>query len=325
MTKNWYLNQLYKNTNQPTLTFAFRGTINWMRALAIVCEEDINNKSIQKFYNEVNRRKDNNISDLKVFENILMSIHNLHTIVEINKNIENPYSIARTQIVNWYYSIYYASSAMCAAQSGSTHENHTGTSKIFQNNLVKNKLIMDPFNLSVDTLIEKEYKNQIKKLRNGNKIDLNTYPTNYVESKGCLYSYLTGTSDYRKWQLEENFKGSIFKQLKVENFRTKQSQILRDEKLEKGFTNFLTQAFRYRGKAHYRDSVFLSYGADNSEQLKQFLKDLEIVAISFIKMSSYYSKKRVKEENWNNFITDLKENLLFEFDMDMLEIDTCVE
>ena len=41
MLKNYYLSQLYKHTDQPTLTFAFRGTINWMRALAIVCEETI--------------------------------------------------------------------------------------------------------------------------------------------------------------------------------------------------------------------------------------------------------------------------------------------
>ena len=75
-------------------------------------------RPITNFYSSVNRREQNNESDLVVFENILMSIHNLHSLKTINTSIENPYSIARTQIISWYYSIYYASSAMIGALSG---------------------------------------------------------------------------------------------------------------------------------------------------------------------------------------------------------------
>ena len=320
MPKNYYLSQLYKHTDQPTLTFAFRGTIHWMRALAIVCEKKISDESVKEFYKDVQIRKENDILDLKVFENILMAIHNLHSLQSINKSMQNPYDVVRTQVVNWYYSIYYTSSAMCAAKSGSVSETHTGTSKIFQNDLIDSCLIMSPFDLSVNTLVEKDYKKYISDLRDGNKFDLNTLPTAIDESYGCLYSYLQGTARYKKWQAEEElFKSKEFKNLDVENFRTKAARELRDTKLKKGFVNFLTQAFRYRGKAHYRDSVFLSYGSDNSQKVEQFLKDLEVVGMSFFKMASLYCSQRIKKTSWESYVEDLQENLLFEFDMSVLE------
>ena len=148
-------------------------------------------------------RKENELLDLKVFENILMAIHNLHSLESINKNSNNPYDVVRTQVVNWYYAIYYASSAMCAAKSGSASETHAGTSKIFQNDLIETGLIMSPFALSLDTLVEKDYKAIISELRGDNTYDLNTLPNTTDESMGCIYSYLQGTASYKKWQAEE--------------------------------------------------------------------------------------------------------------------------
>ena len=66
MLKNYYLYyQLYKHTNQSTLTFAFRGIINWMKALVIVCEQSINDESIKEFSTDVKRRKENELLDWK--------------------------------------------------------------------------------------------------------------------------------------------------------------------------------------------------------------------------------------------------------------------
>ena len=138
---------------------------------------------------------------------------------------------------------------------------------------------------------------------------------------GGLYSYLQGTAKYQKWKVEENvIKSKDYKRLEVSNFRTKKARELRDSKLEKGMVNFLLQSFRYRGKAHYRDSVFLSYGDDRTEELKQFNKDLEIVAKSFLKMASKYVSMRVKEKDWKLFLSDLDGNLCFDFDTSFLKV-----
>jgi len=317
----WYLQKLYETTDQPTLRFAFQGTVNWMRGLAILSEDNVfTNEKVKDFYSNVKRREKNSEADLIVFENILMSIHNLHSLKLMNTTIHNPYSIARTQIISWYYSIYYASSAMIGAQSGNMQGTHAGTAKVWQKDIVE-KLTMSPFNLSLSTLVEKDYKSTISAMRNGNKFDLNNYPENEEEALGAIYSYLQGTASYKKWETEENIKRSKeFKKLKVDNFRTKVAREFRDEKLEKGIVNFLVQAFRYRGKANYRDSVFLSYGDDRSDELKQFILDLDIVATAFLKMASTYAKARVHKADWNSFVADLETNLRFEFNTDILKI-----
>ena len=183
------------------------------------------------------------------------------------------------------------------------------------------KLTMSPFNLSLSTLVEKDYKSAIEIMREGNNFDLNNYPKNEKEAFGALFSYLQGTASYKKWETEENIKGSReFKNLGVSDFRTKVARELRDIKLEKGIVNFLVQAFRYRGKANYRDSVFLSYGNDRSEELKQFILDLDTVATAFMKMASTYAKARVHKSDWDSFVADLETNLRFEFDTKILKI-----
>ena len=78
--------------------------------------------------------------------------------------------------------------------------------------------------------------------------------------------------------------------------------------------------YRYRGKANYRDSVFLSYGNDRSEELKQFILDLDTVATAFMKMASTYAKARVHKSDWDSFVADLETNLRFEFDTKILKI-----
>jgi len=318
----WYLQKLYEETDQPTLRFAFQGTVNWMRALAISVEDESFNENLKGFYKKSKRRNYNKKADLIVFENILMAIHNLHSLQSINESIDNPYSIARTQIVSWYYTIYYASSAMIGASSGTIQETHSSTAKVWNTEFIKKDLVIYPFDLSVDTLVEKKVKEKVKELRNNNTYNLDNYPNDMEEAKGAIISYLNGTAGYKKWQIEEEIKKSKeFKKLEVDNFRKKIARELRDKKLEKGIVNFLVQAFRYRGKAHYRDSVFLSYGDDRTDDLKQFNKDLEIVAKAFLKMASRYVQMRVKEKDWDIFLSDLDSNLQFDFDTAFLNIE----
>ena len=62
-------------------------------------------------------------------------------------------------------------------------------------------------------------------------------------------------------------------------------------KLSRVAINFLTQSYRYRGKANYRDSVYLSYGEDNSNLLNILLKDLELVSKKFFSYVFCIDKK----------------------------------
>lgn len=306
----WLLNRLFEAKETSSPQFAFQGTVNWMRALSILVESNsFEVEEIKAHYDSVHRRKVNNKADTLVFENMMMAIHNQASLVRLSEDSTHPYDICRSAIINWYYSTYFTCSAMIAASSGSRQETHTHTAKVWHSDIVDAGLVMSPFSLKLSSLVEKDIETEIANYRKNNKFDLSIYPENAESAWGGLVSYLKGTGDYEKIKVEEKVRNSKeFKELKVTNFRTKAARELKDKQLAQNSVNYLVQAFRYRGKANYRDSIFLSYGYDNSEKIKVFVQDLEKVSRAFQHMASYYLFRRVEKGTWSNFINDVKEN-----------------
>jgi hypothetical protein len=132
---------------------------------------------------------------------------------------------------------------------------------------------------------------------------------------------LKGTAEYEKWRLEEKVKNSSeFRNQKFTNFRTNAARNLRNCELSRGYVNIIVQAFRYRGKANYRDAIYLSYGADNTAVLETFVEDLANVAVAFNLMVAHYLSKRVVQQNWLDFVHDISENLRFALPVELAEI-----
>jgi uncharacterized protein (UPF0332 family) len=250
-----------------------------------------------------------------------MSLHNVSSLQRF-KSLENHhYDVVRSAIVAWYYAIYYASKAMIAATSESDPQTHADTAKVWQNNIILRGYIIEPFNFSISDITTKNVDEIITNLRGSNNYDTSSIPTNSEEAKGGIFSYLNGTAKYVKWQTEERVKSSRdFKNLGVNNFRTKAAQELRDNKLQIGIVNFLTQAFRYRGKANYRDSIYLSYGDNREEEINILIQDLENIASKFLRMASVYTSKRVEQGTWNEFVDDIELNSQLTIDISILRV-----
>ncbi len=302
------LKRLFENKDQPTPRFAFQSTVNWMAALAIVCQtEQFSNNCLKNNYQNVQRRKSNKKADTWVFENILMALHDIAALNEMSFNADNKVAIVRSAIISWYYAIYYSSSAMVAASSGSRQETHASTAKIWHSDIVNKGLAVNPFGLSLNTLVQKEVKNIVESLRDGKDLALVNMPRTENEAWGAIYAYLSGTADFEKGKVEEHIKNSKeFRELSLENFRTKAARNLRDSKLKNGIVNFLIQSFRYRGKANYRDSIYLSYGENRTEIINTFIENLRIVATTYLRMTCHYVSKRVEKNSWSYFSEDLK-------------------
>ena len=317
----WFLDKLFVLKDQPAPRFAFRGTVNWMRGLAMICDNNgFTDSELISKYNQVIRRKHNEDADILAFECLLMSLHNVNALENFIKT-ENPYSFVRSAIVTWYYAIYYASKAMIAASSGINTQTHAKTSKIWQMEIVDKKLVQEPFGFSIVDLTSKNVESNISSLRGTNSNDLSTTPLDISMSFGAIYSYLKGTAEHEKERLEEQVKeSSEFKQNKYTSFRTKAAQLLRDRKLQDANVNFLVQAFRYRGKANYRDSIYLSYGDDNTSSIIQFENDLYKTALCFVKMTCYYVSRRVNKDNWINYSKDLNVYCKFDLPFDLTKI-----
>jgi hypothetical protein len=315
----WLLDRLYEHKDQPTKRFAFQGTINWLRALSIGVSSDNFEPSLNVSYKKIQRRKVNPEADTLVFENTLLALHNIAALEQMDKVHICSYAVCRSAIVSWYYAIYFSSKAMIAAASGSHQENHSKTAKVWLDDIVASNFAVYPFDLNLVSLVKKDCDNEIKSLRSSNNFNLNKYPENEEEAFGALISYLNGTRDYRAWEIEEQVRSSKeFKTLNVTNFRKKEAQILRDQKFLNHNVNFLSQAFRYRGKANYRDSIFLSYGGESTDKLELFIKDLSSVAKAFVRMSALYSQARVEKGTWDLFLADLKANANISIDTSLI-------
>lgn len=317
----WLLNKLFDQGDQPTPRFAFQGTVNWMRALSIYCDgNEFSHESLRYFYMPVQRRPANEAGDTLALEFLTMAMHNVSSLDSM-KCIENPYPIVRSAIVSWYYATYYSSKAMLAASSGSDPQTHASAGKIFQSEIVDRGLVKHPFDLTLKNLIPSIIKSKINALRSGNAHDLNTFPENEEMAFGALCSYLKGTSEYEQWRLEEQVKSSSeYRRGGFNNFRTNAAKALRDAKLSPASVNYLVQAFRYRGKANYRDAIYLSYGSDQSARLNQFVEDLCVVSGAYTRMAAHYSARRIVRSDWEAFVEDIGTYVQFDLPFELDEI-----
>lgn len=316
----WLLNKLFTHADQPKPRFAFQGTVNWMRGLAILTENHFSHEQLRQFYQTVKRRGANEEADALAYECLTMSLHNVSAIDSMEE-IKNPYPVVRSAIIAWYYATYYAAKAMLAASSGTDPQTHASAGKIWQSELVNDHLAKSPFDLSITDITPSHVHEVIVNLRGGNAHDLNTEPTDREMALGAAFSYLKGTAEYEQWRLEEQVKDSAaYKQAGFINFRSNAAKALRDAKLGPAQVNFLVQAFRYRGKANYRDAIYLSYGRDDTDRLRQFVTDLGTVSGAFSLMAAHYVAKRVVRNDWTLFVADITEYAKFDLPFDLAEI-----
>ncbi len=319
---HWLLERLFDHQDQPTPQFAFQGTVNWMRALAILVEtEKFSVESLRAQYAQQQRRQVNVQGDTLAYESMLMSMHNVACLSALHHQQDVHYEVVRASIIAWYYAMYYACKAMLAAASASDPQTHSKTARVWQSDIVNHGLAVEPFSYSLQDLTPQAVDMKIRALRGHNPYDLNTRPANLEQAQGAVISYLKGTAEYQREEIEAEVRNSKeFKQLRVDNFRTRAARELRDRSLSNGLVNFMVQAFRYRGKANYRDSIYLSYGDDKSAYVSTFISDMAIVATKFSTMACHYISRRTERGTWQSFITDIEANARFEVTINLNEI-----
>lgn len=293
-----------------------------MRAIALnVPAARFSHMSLRESYAGVLRRAENREMDTLAYECLAMSAHNAAATRAITGAGVNKYNLCRIGIVSWYYAVYYAAKAMIAAASGGDPQTHAKTSRSFHSDIIEHDHAIYPFDLNVNGLAPLSVERQIEALRDGNQFDLNTRPTTEAHAHGALCSYLKGTCEYRQSTVEESVRKSReYRDLGVDNFRTRAARELRDVALNRESVNFLVQAFRYRGKANYRDAIYLSYGDDNSIVLAAFVDDLAAVAVAFSAMAAHYVSRRVEGGTWEAFAEDMHEYGRFDAPYDFREI-----
>jgi hypothetical protein len=127
-------------------------------------------------------------------------------------------------------------------------------------------------------------------------------------ARQMLLSYLKGTASYYLSEVKEDLLRRELKKAGLANFRSKKAQGIRDARLAGTEYNLLHLAFRYRGKANYRDAVFLAYGAQHLADGGEFVCDLATVARFVTIVAMVYVRARVGPATFQAFADDMKAN-----------------
>src|SRR5262249_19987452 len=113
----------------PDPQFALTSTVYWMRALALLVEaERLEWDTAQAFYRQEQRRPSSPQETNTVLEQLVFALHQLAALSSMAK-IRPRADVARVGIIAWYYGIYFAASAMVAAQNGTFQDSHAETAK----------------------------------------------------------------------------------------------------------------------------------------------------------------------------------------------------
>jgi hypothetical protein len=290
----------------PDARFALPSTIHWMRALAIIAlDRKLDFASARAFYKSVQPRALTDRECNTVCEQLLFVLNQIAALQALG-SAPNQADVARTAIVAWYYGIYSAASAMTAAMDGSFQDNHAETARKWQERFPARSLAMHPFADSLSSVLPATADSELAPIRTRGRFALVNEPTTPTEAWGCCAEYLSGSAGWERWNAEERVRETpAFKALNVGDFRTKAARQLRDAAYERRGIAFLHQAARYRGKANYRDAIFLAYGSSVPTQLTGFVDDMLTVLKAFATMAGAYCSLRLGKTAWTEFVEDL--------------------
>lgn len=296
---------------KPDPQFALPSTVNWMRSLALlVSNARVDFTAATTFYSALGKRDMGGLVENTVMEQLFLSLHHLsalHAMAEKKPAAD----FCRLGILAWYYGIANAASAMIAAQNGSFQEDHAGTARVWDTEIAARSLAMEPFSWRVSSLLERTYKSEVEVYRAGSQQLLLSSPMSSEQARGAAGSYLSGSAKWHVWKTTEDIRQtSEFKKLGVDDFRTKAARELRDKWLSRRSIGFIHQAARYRGKANYREALFLAYGKIEPT-LEGFLSDQAQVLKAFLAMSGAFASRKLGKALWKDFVADVEKKRAF--------------
>ena len=291
----------------PDPLYALPSTIHWIRALSMtVKDRSTNYESAKSLYSNVQRKSMDVRTENSIFEHLLLGLHQASALRALGSAVLQP-DVARVASVAWYYGIYAAATAMIAAQDGTLQDNHTQTARSWDRQFSERGLTMPPFNLRVSTCVKKEADLELDTFRRGRpKTNLVRPPSSMDDAQDYMCGYLSGTREWWAWRAQEDVrKSSEFKNLNVSNFQTKAARSLRDKRLGGMPISFMHQAIRFRGKANYREALYLAHGSSVETQIIDFVSDLSCVLEAFLSMAGAFSFQRIGESLSNDFLEDV--------------------
>lgn len=86
---------------------------------------------------------------------------------------------------------------------------------------------------------------------------------------------------------------------------------MRDARLKNRSLSFLHQAIRYRGKANYREALYLAHGKQVESQVARYITDLADTLHSFVALAGAYCFVRLGPQEAQFFLNDVESKRAF--------------
>ena len=189
---------------------------------------------------------------------------------------------------------------MFASSAQSVNDNHTSAANIFATGI--RQQLPHPLNMVAHRKKGSQaYEPRLPDFASAAPFDLQKpIAGSRSNAQGMLLQYLKGSAKFYVDHAKEDLPFKVFNTKVAKDALYKR---LRDQ------VGFLHCAFRYRGKANYRDAIYLTYGSKIPHGSIAFLDNLCAVSRFVFVLASAYVQRRVGTKSTAEFSKDLSANL----------------
>jgi hypothetical protein len=232
------------------------------------------------------------------------SLSSASTLVSLDCNGSGRPWMYPTAVVTWYYAHYHALRSLLLARNQNVGDSHAAVQKA--SNGIVCRLLPHPYNMCARFDV---HGNTIRTLPDAPGAVKAKLVTSFDETsqmaQGMLLNYLRSTANQKKAQIEKTI---LKENPQYTDFKRKAAQDLRNAKLEGLEFNFMHCAFRYRGKANYRDPLYLTYGTRARDEYDRFLHNLTVSARFAFILGVAFAERAYGACATRTFIADMERN-----------------
>jgi hypothetical protein len=287
--------------------FALQSSLNWMRALAFEIEAEHGTaaldqaESCRAHFRSAVLPASTAPPVVPVFGPLFSSLTFAGTATAAAETLSSRAFVQPTAVVAWYYAVYNAVRAMLAAIGQPPSDTHAAVEKAFANSLADK--LPHPLNMLATYQSGEDYAVDLPTHTSASYDLTRRFEERPDVARGMLVQYLSGTADF----YTKATKAKLARGHRLSSFRTAEAKGIRDAALARKIA-FMHAAFRYRGKANYRDVIYLTYGTQ-ARDVKGYLRDLATVA-QFTFICAYECvRRRVGATAMSAFEADVVTNL----------------
>lgn len=308
---HWLYQEILSEDSDREPQLALQSTVNWARSLASeICAEhgetvNAQHESCLRLFRKNTQGGGTNLGTQAIFEPLFSALTNTLSVVSscLDEAGTRPWSVPGV-IVDWYYATYTAMRSMLAANGIRASDTHSGVIKAVGSSL--RARLPHPLNMQAQWLRNENFSKELPNYPGVASCDLTVaFSSDRPTAQGMLLGYLSGTRTREVGAA----KAQLRKKHGFRDFRTKSAREIRDEALQSKVYNFMHCAFRYRGKANYRDAIYIAYGSRPLQHRDDFLRALAVSSKFMFVCALALIRLRIGESTLRAFLDDIAVNL----------------